>query len=65
MQIARATPTCTRLQTSMEMPCLKCGRQMRLVLIEPRIRPNFEMLTYRCALCESDERFLMAVRAEA
>lgn len=28
----RPTPTCTRFQTSIEMPCIKCGTQMRLAL---------------------------------
>jgi hypothetical protein len=42
------------------MPCLKCGHQMKLALIEPRDR-NFELLTYQCARCDSSESFLMVV----
>jgi RNase P subunit RPR2 len=60
MQIPRSTPTCTRFQITIEMPCMTCGNAMRLSLIEPRSRSNFETLTYNCAACGSDERFLMA-----
>jgi hypothetical protein len=41
------------------MPCMKCGEGMRLALIEPR-GPNFDLLTYRCIRCDSDESFLKA-----
>ena len=57
LQIPRPTPTCTRVQTSIEMPCIKCGIQMRLALIEPRDR-NFDLLTYRCTGCDAGECFL-------
>jgi hypothetical protein len=57
LQILRPTPTCTRFKTSIDMPCMKCGTQMRLALIEPR-DPNFDLLTYTCAGCESSEVFL-------
>jgi hypothetical protein len=60
MQIPRPTPTCTHFQPTIEMPCLKCGHQMKLALIEPRDR-NFELLTYQCAQCDSSESFLMVV----
>jgi hypothetical protein len=60
LPIPRPTPTCTRFQTSIEMPCIKCGGQMRLTLIEPRDR-NFDILTYRCIPCAADESFLQAV----
>jgi hypothetical protein len=60
MQIPRPTPTCTRFKPSIEMPCLKCGRQMRLAVIEPR-DPSFHLLTYRCTPCDADESFLMVV----
>jgi hypothetical protein len=60
MQIPRPTPTCTRFQTTIEMPCMICGHDMRLSLIEPGSQSNFETLTYNCAACGSDERFLMA-----
>jgi hypothetical protein len=33
---------------------------MRLSLIEPSSDSNFETLTYNCAACGSDERFLRA-----
>jgi hypothetical protein len=59
MQIPRPTPTCTRFQPTIEMPCLKCGEQMRLALIEPRDR-NFDLLSYQCRPCDSCESFLMA-----
>ena len=49
-----------RFQTSIEMPCIKCGEQMRLTLIEPCDR-NFDLLTYRCIPCAADESFLQAV----
>jgi hypothetical protein len=60
LPIPRPTPTCTRFQTSIEMPCIKCGEQMRLTLIEPCDR-NFDLLTYRCTPCAADECFLQAV----
>ena len=53
----RPTPTCTRFQTSIEMPCMKCSAQMRLVLIEPRDQV-YDLLTYQCAPCDSGESFL-------
>ena len=59
MQIPRPTPTCAHFQT-VEMPCTKCGEQMRLALIEPR-SAKFELLTYRCTPCDSGESFLMAL----
>ena len=60
LHIPRPTPTCTRFQTTTEMPCIKCGEDMRLVLIEPRDR-DFNLLTYRCGSCEADESFLKAI----
>jgi len=59
LQIPRPTPTCTRFKTTIEMPCIKCGGGMRLALIEPRQR-NFDLLTYRCVPCASEESFLQA-----
>ncbi len=59
MQILPPTPTCTRFQVTIEMPCITCGKAMRLSLIEPRNGSNFETLTYNCAACGSEERFLM------
>ena len=56
----RPTPTCTRFQTTIEMPCIKCGLPMRLALIEPQGH-NFDLLTYRCIPCVSDESFLQAI----
>jgi len=60
LQIPWPTPTCTRFQTAIEMPCIKCGLPMRLALIEPQGR-NFDLLTYRCIPCVSDESFLQAM----
>jgi hypothetical protein len=59
LQTFRPTPTCTRFQTSIEMPCIKCGEQMRLATIEPRDQ-TYDVLTYRCAPCDSGESFLKA-----
>jgi hypothetical protein len=56
----RPTPTCTRFQTTTEMPCIKCGEPMRLLLIEPQ-DGNLNLLTYRCGGCASDESFLKAI----
>jgi hypothetical protein len=39
------------------MPCITCGTQMRLTLVEPR-DSNFDLLTYSCAACDSNEVFL-------
>jgi hypothetical protein len=55
------TPTCTNFQTT-RIPCLKCGQWMGLTLIEPGGRPNFELRTYACILCETGESFLMAIK---
>jgi hypothetical protein len=59
LQTFRPTPTCTRFQTSIEMPCIRCGAQMRLAMIEPRDQ-NYDVLTYRCTPCDSGESFLKA-----
>jgi hypothetical protein len=48
----RPTPTCTRFQPTVEMPCIKCGEPMRLTLIEPR-NLNFDLLTYQCIPCDT------------
>jgi hypothetical protein len=59
-QIPRPTPTCTRFQTTIDMPCIKCGGQMRLALIEPGDR-KFDLVTYRCVPCHSEESFLQSM----
>ena len=58
LQTFRPTPTCTRFETSIEMSCIRCGVQMRLALIELRDQ-NYDVLTYRCAPCDSGESFLL------
>jgi hypothetical protein len=55
------TPTCAHFQTT-EMPCLKCGKRMRLTLIEPGGH-NFELRTYECIPCEITECILTAISA--
>jgi hypothetical protein len=55
----RPTPTCTRFRATIEMPCIKCAEPMRLALIEPR-RRAFDLLTYHCNQCDSEESFLTA-----
>jgi len=60
LQIPRPTPTCTRFQTTIEMPCIKCGERMRLASIEPQSQ-NFDLVTYRCAPCVCEESFLQPV----
>jgi hypothetical protein len=60
LQIPRPTPTCTRFKSTTEMPCLRCGQPMRLALLEPG-HLNFNLLTYRCAPCASDESFLKSI----
>jgi hypothetical protein len=60
LRIPRPTPTCTRFQITIEMPCIKCGLQMRLASIEPQ-GLQFDLLTYRCIPCVSEESFLQAV----
>jgi hypothetical protein len=57
LQIPLPTPTCTRIQTSIEMPCINCGIQMRLAVIEPR-DSRYDVLTYRCVACDVSECFL-------
>jgi hypothetical protein len=59
LHIPRPTPTCTRFEIAINMPCIKCGERMRLALIEPRDR-NFDLLTYQCIPCDSSESFLKA-----
>jgi len=56
----RPTPTCTRFQTTIELPCIKCGEPMKLMLIEPQ-DSSLNLLTYRCGACASDESFLKAI----
>ena len=56
----RPTPTCTRFKPTIEMPCLKCGVQMRLALIEPQ-SASYNLLTYSCVPCDSGESFLKAM----
>jgi hypothetical protein len=60
LTIPRPTPTCTRFQTTIEMPCIKCGMQMRLASIEPQGQ-QFDLLTYRCIPCVSEESFLQTI----
>ena len=60
LQTPRPTPTCTRFQTSIEMPCIKCGERMRLASIEPQGQ-NFDLVTYRCTPCDCEESFLQPV----
>jgi hypothetical protein len=38
---------------------MKCGVQMRLASIEPQ-GESFDLLTYRCIPCVSEESFLQA-----
>ncbi len=59
MLILRPTLSCSRF-SSIELPCAKCGLQMRLVLIEPRSK-RLEERTYYCAACEFGESFLLAI----
>ena len=61
LQIPRPTPTCTRVQTSIEMPCIKCGIQMLLAAIEAR-DPHYDLLTYRCEACDVRECFLSRLK---
>jgi hypothetical protein len=56
----RPTPTCTRFKPTIEMPCMTCGVQMRLTLIEPQ-GPSYNLLTYSCVPCDSGESFLKAM----
>jgi len=46
-----------RFQTTIEMPCIKCGERMRLASIEPQGQ-NFDLVTYRCIPCVCEESFL-------
>ena len=52
-------PILRRKVASIEMPCMKCGAEMRLAMIEPRDQ-NYDVLTYRCTPCDSGECFLKA-----
>jgi hypothetical protein len=38
------------------LPCLQCGKQMNLTLVEPS-GPKFELRTYKCIPCDIDESF--------
>jgi len=59
MLIPRPLPNCSRF-SSFDLPCIKCGLRMRLVLIEPRSM-KLEQRTYSCAACEYGESFLLAI----
>jgi hypothetical protein len=60
LDLPKPTPTCTRFQTTAEMSCMKCSQQMKLMLIEPR-EGDFNLLTYHCLGCASDESFLKSI----
>jgi hypothetical protein len=60
LNLLRPTPTCTRSQTTIEMACIKCSEQMKLVSIEPQ-DGQFNLVTYRCGGCAADESFLKAI----
>jgi hypothetical protein len=59
LQPPRPTPTCVHFRVT-EMPCVRCGAQMRLVLSEPR-STRLELMTYSCVSCEAVESFLMTI----
>jgi hypothetical protein len=59
LQTPRPTPTCAHFRVT-EMPCIRCGKQMRLALSEPR-SSKFELMTYSCVSCDTVESFLMAI----
>jgi hypothetical protein len=59
MKITPPPPSCTHFQTT-ELPCLTCGKQMKLTLIEPS-GPSVELRTYECAACDSGDSFLVAI----
>ena len=40
--------------------CSGCGRPMRLACIEPD-KPGFDLRTFECAKCNTDEIFLVAI----
>ena len=60
LDLPRPTPTCTRSQTTIEMACIKCSDQMKLVSIEPQ-DGAFNLVTYRCNGCSADESFLKSI----
>ena len=44
----RPTPTCTRFQATIEMPCMKCGVQMRLAFDRTEQGANYNLpVTYQ------------------
>jgi hypothetical protein len=59
MKIAPPPPSCSQFETT-ELPCLTCGQQMRLTLIEPS-GSHLELRTYECAACDTGDSFLMAI----
>ena len=40
--------------------CSGCGKPMRLSCIEPA-KPGFDLRTFECAKCNTDETFLVAI----
>ena len=59
MIITPPPPSCVYFETT-EVPCQRCGRPMRLTVIEPG-GPRTELRTYECAACDKGESFLMAI----
>jgi hypothetical protein len=59
MKITPPPPSCTHFQTT-SLPCLTCGRPMKLTLIEPS-GPCIELRTFECAACDTGASFLMAI----
>ena len=49
-----------RLQLTVKLPCVTCGRPMKLTLIEPS-GPNVELRTFECIACDAGASFLMAI----
>ncbi len=42
------------------LACSKCGNPMRLSQIEPAA-PGYDVRTFECVKCNSDQRFLVAI----
>jgi hypothetical protein len=49
-----------KLVDNLRPPCAKCGRPLLLTRIEPE-EPGFDLRTYYCAHCESNETIIARI----
>jgi hypothetical protein len=61
MRYEHIAPSCVRPKEA-TIPCSTCMNEMRLAILEPHPRSRLEILTYRCAVCNRDETFIVSTK---